>query len=254
MKSSAAALALAASFAASLCASKVGAESLVATLSDDDVQITSNFTGEQIVVFGAVRGAPEGNPGYEVAIVVQGPDQDIIVRRKERLMGIWANRAAREFDGVPSYYVMHLSQNFTSALDPDQFGPYRLGVRSLPFIQSAAAEVTAQGFAQAVVHLKTSHRLFEERVGEVEFLAPSVFRTNFFLPSEIPTGEYRVSVYLFRNQSFLAGQTEMLTVVKGGFSQRIARIADERPLIYGLVSVALAVVTGWFAGVIFRRP
>ena len=49
------------------------AESLVSTLSDDAVEITSNFTGEQIVVFGAVRGVPEGNPGYEVAVVVQGP-------------------------------------------------------------------------------------------------------------------------------------------------------------------------------------
>ena len=250
MRSATAALLL----AGSLLSSNAAAESLIATLSDDDVQITSNFTGEQIVVFGAVRGGPEGDPGYEVAIVVQGPDQDLIVRRKERLLGIWANRTSREFDRVPSYYVMHLSQNFTSALDPDQFGPYRLGVRSLPFLQSAAGERISRGFAEAVVHLKTSQRLFEERVGEVEFLAPNVFRTNFFLPSEIPTGEYRVSVYLFRNQSFLAGQTEMLTVVKGGFSQRIAAIADEQPLVYGLVTVALAIFTGWLAGVIFRRP
>ena len=253
MKGAGAALVLAAA-CTSLCTGIAAAQSLVATLSDDDVQITSNFTGEQIVVFGAVRGAPEGDPGYEVAIVVEGPQQDVIVRRKERLLGVWANRATREFKSVPSFYVMHLSQKFTSALDPDQFGPYRLGVRSLPFIQAAAGERSARGFAEAVVQLKTARGLFDERVGEVQFLAPSVFRTNFFLPSEIPTGQYRVSVYLFRAQSFLAGKTEMLTVVKSGFSQRIARIADERPLLYGLVSVALAVFTGWFAGVIFRRP
>lgn len=250
MKGRGAALALAASLASGVAC----AESLIATLSDDNVQITSNFTGERIVVFGAVRGAPEGDPGYEVAVVVQGPDQDVIVRRKERFLGIWANRTSRQFDSVPSFYVMHLSQNFSSALDPDQFGPYRLGVRSLPFMQLAASEGGAQSYAEAVIGVKTSHRLFDERVGEVQFLAPNVFRTTFFLPSEIPTGEYRVSAYLFRNQSFLAGETEMLTVVKGGYSEWIAGIAEERPLIYGLVAVALAVFTGWFAGVIFRRP
>ena len=250
----AAPLALATCMAVLPATDEAGAESLVATLSDDDVQITSNFTGEQIVVFGAVRGAAEANPGYEVAVVVQGPDQDVVVRRKERILGIWANRASREFEAVPSYYVMHLSQNFTSALDPDQFGPYRLGVRSLPFVQSAAAEPATRSFADAVIHLKTSYRLFEERVGEVEFLAPTVFRTNFFLPSEIPTGEYKVSVYLFRDQSFLAGQTEVLTVEKGGFSQRIARIADRSPLVYGLAAAALAIFTGWLGGLIFRRP
>jgi uncharacterized protein (TIGR02186 family) len=248
------ALAAALSFAAMLITGPASAESLIATLSDADVQITSNFTGEQIVVFGAVRGAPEGDPGYEVAVVVQGPDQDVVVRRKERVLGIWANRAAREFTGVPSFYVMHLSRNFASALDPDQFGPYRLGVRSLPFVQSAAAEGTSRQFADAVIGLRTKHRLFEERVGEVEFLAPGVFRTNFFLPSEIPTGQYKVSVFLFRQGSFLAGQTELLTVVKGGYSEWIAGIADQRPLLYGLIAAALAVFTGWLAGVIFRRP
>ena len=88
----------------------------------------------------------------------------------------------------------------------------------------------------------------------MEFLAPNVFRTTFFLPSDIPTGEYRVSVYLFRDETFLAGQTQTLTIEKGGFSERIARAAIDFPLPYGLVCVALALFTGWFAGVIFRRP
>ena len=74
------------------CAGAALAESLVSTLSDDAVEITSNFTGEQIVVFGAVRGMPADDTDYQVAIVVQGPDQDVVVRRKERLLGIWANR------------------------------------------------------------------------------------------------------------------------------------------------------------------
>ena len=89
---------------------------------------------------------------------------------------------------------------------------------------------------------------------EVEFLAPNVFRTTFFLPSDIPTGEYRVSVYLFRDQAFLAGQTQMLSIAKGGYSEWIARAALDYPFSYGLVCVALALFTGWFAGVIFRRP
>jgi hypothetical protein len=52
----------------------------------------------------------------------------------------------------------------------------------------------------------------------------------------------------------LAGETETLTIVKGGFSERIARAALDFPLSYGLVCVILAVFTGWLAGVVFRRP
>ena len=218
------------------------------------MEITSNFTGEQIVVFGAVRGMPEDNSTYQVAVVVQGPDQDVVVRRKERFLGIWLNRTAREFVRVPSYYVMHLSENFSTTLTPSDLVQYRLGVSSLPFVQDAASEATAQRFALALVGLKNTRGLFAERKREVKFLAPNVFRTTFFLPSDIPTGEYRVSVYLFRDQTFLAGQTQTLSIAKGGYSEWIARAALDFPFSYGLVCVALAVFTGWFAGVIFRRP
>ena len=239
---------------AALAPSGASAESLISTLSDNAVEITSNFTGEQIVVFGAVRGIPADDSTYQVAVVVQGPDQDVVVRRKERFLGIWLNRTSREFVRVPSYYVMHFSENFSTTLTPADLIQYRLGVSSLPFVLDSSTDATAQRFASALIGIKNARGLFAERKREVEFLAPNVFRTTFFLPSDIPTGEYRVSVYLFRDQTFLAGQTQMLSIAKGGYSEWIARAAIDYPLSYGIVCVALALFTGWFAGVIFRRP
>jgi uncharacterized protein (TIGR02186 family) len=230
------------------------AESLISSLSDDAVQITSSFTGERIVVFGAVRGAPTDATEYQVAVVVQGPPEDLVVRRKERMLGIWANRTARDFEDVPSYYVMHLSENFSASLSPDDLVQYRLGVTSLPFMQAAGRDPLSRRFARALAELKTQRGLYDDRGGTIDFLAPGVFRTTFFLPSDVPTGQYKVSVYLFRNSTFLAGQTQDLTIAKGGTSQEIARAALDYPLTYGLVCVALAVFCGWLAGVIFKRP
>jgi uncharacterized protein (TIGR02186 family) len=230
------------------------AESLISTLSENAVEITSSFTGEKIVVFGAVRGIPSDDTGYEVAVVVQGPSQDVVVRQKKRVLGIWANRNSREFADVPSYYVMHLSENFSSAQTPADLVQYRLGVPSLSFVQDANGDATAERFAAALIGIKSARGLYAERKREVKFLAPNVFRTTFFLPSDIPTGEYRVSVYLFRGATFLAGQTQTLTIAKGGYSDRIARASVDHPFLYGLTCVAMAVFAGWFAGVIFRRP
>lgn len=235
-----------------LCAG-ASAESLVATLSDDAVEITSNFTGEQIVVFGAVRGAQEDEPPYEVAVVVQGPTQDVVVRQKGRVLGVWLNRASREMKEVPSYYVMHLSENFAKAVTPADLVQYRLGLASLPFVQSAVGDASAERFAQALVDLRVRHALYAERQDDVKFLAPGVFRTTFFLPSDIPTGDYKVNVYLFRGETFLAGQTQKLSVAKGGFSQEITNAALDYPFLYGTASVLLALFTGWLAGVVFRR-
>ena len=177
-----------------------------------------------------------------------------MVRQKKRFLGIWANRESRELDDVPSYYVMHLSENFSTGLTPADLVQYRLGVQSLPFVQGANNDPTAERFATALIGLKSARGLYHERKRAVEFLAPNVFRTTFFLPSDIPTGEYRVSVYLFRGEAVLAGQTQMLRIEKGGYSDRIARAAVDYPLAYGIVCVVLAIFVGWFAGVIFRRP
>ena len=68
--------------------------------SKDASSLGADFTGARIVVFGAIRGGPETQKGYDVAVVVQGPEQDVIVRRKERVLGIWANRTSRAFTGV----------------------------------------------------------------------------------------------------------------------------------------------------------
>jgi uncharacterized protein (TIGR02186 family) len=244
---------LAAAALAAALAGGAAAESLVSTLSDDAVEITSSFAGEQIVVFGTIRGGAEDDPDYQVAVVVEGPPQAVVVRRKQRFLGIWLNLAAETFESVPSYYVMNLSANLAEA-DPAALAQYRLGLDSLPFVREAAGDPGAARFAEAVIDLKSAGALYAERADAVTFLAPNVFRTTFFLPSEAPTGEYRVSLYLFRATAFLAGATERLRVEKSGFSQRIARAADEDALAYGLVCVALALFTGWFAGVIFKRP
>jgi uncharacterized protein (TIGR02186 family) len=120
-------------------------------------------------------------------------------------------------------------------------------------VQSAVQDRATTRFARALIDLKTASGLYAERKREVEFLAPDVFRTTFFLPSEIPTGEYRVAVYLFSGKTLLAGETQTLSIEKGGFSERIARAALDFPLPYGLVCVILAIFTGWLAGVMFKR-
>ncbi|MEM7430045.1 MAG: TIGR02186 family protein, partial [Pseudomonadota bacterium] len=108
-------------------------------------------------------------------------------------------------------------------------------------------------FVREFLRLKGEDGLYEERHDAITFLAPDVFRTTFFLPAIVPTGEYKVSVFLFRDQTFLAGETQTLTIAKSGFSDRVASFAVHKSLLYGLLSVLIAVFTGWLGGVVFRR-
>jgi uncharacterized protein (TIGR02186 family) len=226
-------------------------EELVSTLSDGEIEITSNFTGSRIVVFGAVLD-PTPGAAYEVAVVVQGPPQDLVARRKDRVLGVWINREAEEFFHVPSYYVVHLSENYDLAAAPEQRARYRLGLANLPFVRNAYTP-DAAAFAQALIGIQSERGLFVARRDAIEFLASNVFRTTFYLPATIPTGLYHVSVYVFRRGALLAAEVQSLVIEKSGYSDRIARFAQDQPLAYGLVTVALAMMTGWIASIVFRR-
>ncbi len=58
-------------------------EPLVADLDNHLVAITAGFTGEELLLFGTMQG--DG----DIVVVVHGPKQDIVARRKDRLAGIW---------------------------------------------------------------------------------------------------------------------------------------------------------------------
>ena len=76
------------------------AEDLVSGISQDIIQITSNYTGTNIVVFGAIEQAQ--NPqGRNIVVVVRGPDEPMTVRRRDRIAGVWINNDAAKFEGLP---------------------------------------------------------------------------------------------------------------------------------------------------------
>ncbi len=79
------------------------AERLVFALSTHRVLINSSFTGAELVLFGTVEpnGTARQNPGYDLVVTVTGPKQDVVTRRKERMLGIWVNLDSRTFVESP---------------------------------------------------------------------------------------------------------------------------------------------------------
>src|SRR5262245_66442268 len=40
---------------------------------------------------------------YDVAVIVMGPRQTVVTRRKGRIVGVWVNQQSRTFYNVPSF-------------------------------------------------------------------------------------------------------------------------------------------------------
>lgn len=232
-------------------AGSAAAKGIVADVDDHLVEITTDFAGQDILVFGAIDG-----PG-DVVLVMRGPAGRVVVHRKDRFAGIWVNADSMEFDDVPSLYGVASSRQLFEILTPDVLDRYQLGVGRVRF-EAVETDVPGIGpFRTALVQLKKKQGLYADRVGRVTFIGATLFRANLHLPSNVPTGTFLIDVYLVRDGKVVDAQNMPLVISKVGFGADIYKYANARFLAqrfaYGVTAVLVALLTGWLAHLAFRK-
>jgi uncharacterized protein (TIGR02186 family) len=235
-----------------------GAETLVTTLSSPLVAITSNYTGTQVVAFGAVERDAQTvarADGYDVVVTVRGPPQAMVVREKEPFGPIWINRQQQKFVQAPAFLSVLASRPLREITS----GPLRRRLRvGLEAIVDAPGMTFDRGladdpFRRALMRLKGREHLYVERERAVNFLTPTLFRVPITLPATAPPGPYTVEFALFVGGVILTRQENRFELVKSGFEQDVADIARDHATLYGLLTAAVSLAFGWIASVIFRR-
>lgn len=266
MKAWLALLALAA-FAPRAAAQDDGAETpaIVAALTQERVDIRSDFAGTQLILFGAARGMEEGD---DIVIVVRGPREDLRVMRQRRVLGVWVNLAPVHFVDVPSYYTVASTGPLNevasfSALRREGIGLDHLRLeapetehREVRFgVEVTVSDIGAEiaEYRAAIARNRNREELFAETDEGVELLEGGLFRAKVTLPPRTPVGDYAVDVYLFRNGRAVADRSVTLEVRKAGLERVIYDFAHTHAWLYGLVCAALAVLFGWAAAAIFSR-
>ena len=238
------------------------AERLVTSISRHQVMVTSNFTGTSIVLFGTVEpdspaAARRRAIGYNIVATVTGPKQSVVTRRKERVLGIWTNMAARTFVNVPSYLAMLSNQPFDQIADAETLRRLQIGIDNMVLPQQIGTDIgdvaRDDPFRVNFVRLKAEHQLYVQKTNGVTLLTPSVFRADIPLPAEAPIGSYDVDVKVFAEGAMLARANSAFEIRKIGLEQFVANAAHEHGLLYGIATAMIAIFTGWFASVVFRR-
>ena len=236
------------------------AERLVVSLSNHRVAVTSNFVGEDLVLFGTIEPEPGkmlARSNYDLVVTVSGPPETLRTRRKQRVLGIWVNAESREFVHVPAYLAILSNRPVSEIASPAVLRRLQVGLDNFLLTQrigpDIADTVSNDPFRRAFVRLKEEQYLYSQSTHAVTFLTPTVFRAAIPLPANAPTGTYAVDVKLFAQGEMLARAKTALDVIKAGFEQYVAEAARDHGLAYGIATAAMALAIGWLASVVFSR-
>ena len=224
----------------------------MAGVSQDTIQITSNYTGSDIVVFGAIEGQ-QSTVGRDIVVVVRGPDSNIVVRRRDRVAGVWINHDAASLNGMPAYYFLASSRPLSAIAPAPVLARYDIGLQNLQ-PDSVHSHHDYEPFRQAALRHLERDGLYAQSEGGVEFLSSTLFRAHVPVPASVTRGQYNVEVYLLRGGDVESAQSTPLFIDQTGLERRLYNFAHQQPLAYGAAAVLMALIMGWLSSVIFRRP
>ena len=230
------------------------AEEVVLGLSKDRVAITATFEGSDILIFGAVkREAPIPELPLDVVITVAGPSQPVTVRRKERVLGIWVNTDEVALDAAPTFYAVATSGPLDEVLTATEDLRHRVSIpRAIRSVGAASMAEDVESFTEALMRIRQRNDAYQLLENSVALDEQTLFRTAISLPANLTEGAYRTRIFLTREGRVVAQFETVIDVRKVGLERWLFTLSRQQPLLYGLMSLAIAIAAGWGASAAFR--
>ena len=229
---------------------------LVPDVSQRHVEIRYSFSGAELLLFGAIvypNGRPPG-PGTDVAVVLKGPLEPIVVREKQKVAGIWMNVGRVRFRSAPAFYAVASSRPLARLIDERTAAIYELGLDNLQLSPGTGiAPGDLRRFEHGLLDLRVRHQLYAEYPRGVEISEGVLYRARIPIPARVPIGTYTAETFLIRDGRVIAGAAREIEIDKFGFERFIADAAERWSFAYGISAVALSLLLGWGASALFQR-
>ena len=225
------------------------AQTVVADLSAHEIKISTGFAGADLLLFGVAENESD------VLVTVSGPDNQVVVRKKNRVSGLWINTESVPFDSVPGFYHVAATQGLSQADLDDLLQQNGVGFRYLNLAPAAdIGPLKANMFRRALIRRHETLDLYTEAPGRITFVGDSLFRTQVPFPANVPVGQYRVNVYRVGEDGWVTSTTSIpLIVRKVGLEASVYRFAHDYPAFYGVFAILIAGMAGYGAGMLFGR-
>lgn len=232
------------------------ASEIVGALSQNRVSLTANFSGSEILIFGAIRhdaSAVEDVTPYDIIITIEGPRQPVAIWRKAQRFGIWVNVEAVTMASVPSFYAVATTAPLEQILSPEADIANRISApHALRVDQATGAVEDPAAFTEALLRIRAAAGQYLSLDRWVYLDREVLFRANVRLPANLTEGAYTTRMFLVRDGEVVNQFRTAIFVRKEGIERWLHQLAYDQPLLYGLLALVVALLAGWGASAAFR--
>lgn len=227
---------------------------VVIDLAKNSVDVTTGFSGSDIVVFGTIE---KPTKDQAVVVLLKGPQSRVVVREKSQVMGMWLNSDSITFKDIPHFYDYAVSRREADIAKPQMLIDNGIGLNTLVFTPEDSDDLDDEArykkFQEALMRNWQHSGNLPLAAKKIKFIGDGLFRADFSLPANIPTGSYQVEAFLFEKGSLIDKRERVLEVKQAGLSAEINRYARHYSLVYAFAGFAMAVGMGLLSAALTRK-
>ena len=114
-------------------------------------------------------------------------------------------------------------------------------------------EKEKESFYDALIRTKDIEDVYRKVNGEIDIIDGNLFRSYIEIPNTVPVGQYKVNLYLIIDNKISNEYSYNFMVTRVGIEEAIYSFSKNYPLIYGLISLLIAILIGWSGAEVFKR-
>jgi hypothetical protein len=213
------------------------------------VEIGAFFGGKEVVV------SAEIPPLADAVVELVGEDVAETLVRKGRIGPLWMNVGEIVAQGFPTLYMVASTSSFLLA-GGDGSGSWGYGkLREQARLGESGGAEESDSMLREFIKLKETQGLYKLLPVGVELVSgderAQSIRARFPLPRCIRPGTYTVSVSAIRGGEVLQRQQTWIEVEMTGFPRLLRSLAEDYPMVYGIMAVVAAMLAGYGLGWLF---
>ena len=199
-----------------------------------DIEINSNFLGEEIVLFG------QKDEGRDLIIIFEGTEKQGKLFTKNKRGLLWINEK-QELDKIPSFFGI--------------FSTPKYSLNEIFLIPSITKNhVLINDFTERLYKIRTALKIkglyFEDELQSIE---ETLFIKKFKIPDNISAGDIKVSLYEIQNNEVISFNQKKLNIQKKGLTSKFEIMLEEQSLLYTVILVVFSIVFSLLSNWLFRR-